>query len=286
MEKERAVSQVLINNPRFNQLLESSRFFDVQFAKLVENNEINFKVLEILIGYFIEFVANFNISNEQVAEKHIDFLSQYKIHLKEFAITKKYPFLENSDLKKARIDYDIVLLCSTFLSYHRYLIFETFYSKINIEDNQDVLVVGVGPGIELAILNGLSKKTVAYDTDIGSFIKQSFPRVQFFEKHFIHEPSKTYDKIVLIEILEHLEVPENLLADCMNSLKPEGRIHFTTAVNIPQFDHLVNFELNDQKVEKFIFKNNFEIELKLDIPHNYPSKVEAYNCYYIIKKRR
>ena len=71
----------------------------------------------------------------------------------------------------------------------------------------------------------------------------------------------------------------------MNSLIPGSRIHFTTAVNISQFYHLVNFKLNDNDFEEQILKANFEIEFRLEIPHNYPMQVEAYNGYYIINKK-
>ena len=71
----------------------------------------------------------------------------------------------------------------------------------------------------------------------------------------------------------------------MNSLIPGSRIYFTTAVNISQFDHLVNFKLNDNDFEQQILKANFEIEFRLEIPHNYPMQAEAYNGYYIINKK-
>ena len=46
---------------------------------------------------------------------------------------------------------------------------------------------------------------------------------------------------------------------------------------------MYNFELNDENIENWVVKNDFEIEYKLDIPHNNTIKVNAYNCYCIIK---
>ena len=274
----------MINNPRFKKILESSRFFDIQYTELLENNTIDNKILGILTDYFVSYISYFNLSDEQISDKHIEFLNEYRLHLREFEKTHKIPYQNKTNSKKERLDYDIPLLCSSFLTYHRYCIFETLYNKINAGLNQSVLVIGVGPGIELAILKDKSKNISAYDTDIAAFIKTTFPEVHFSEKHFVYEPDKLYDKILLIEMLEHLENPGILLTDVMKSLKPHGRIHFTTAVNIPQFDHVYNFELNDKNIENWIAKNDFEIEYKLDIPHNYTIKVNAYNCYYIIKK--
>lgn len=271
-------------NARFNELIESSRLFDIQHTKLLEHNNIDAKVLEIITNYFVSYISYFNLSNEQVVDKHTKFLTEYNSHLKEFKKTNQYPSQNQIIVKKERLDYDLVLLCSAFLSYHRYCIIETLYRKINVQVNQSILVVGVGPGIELALLNHKSKNIFAYDTDIGIFIKNTFPEVSFFEKYFVYEPEKLYDYILLIELLEHLEDPEYLLTEAMRSLQDNGRIHFTTAVNIPQFDHLYNFKLNDENLEKWILNNGFKIEYKWDIPHNYLVNVNAYNCYYIIKK--
>ncbi len=274
----------MVNNPRFKKILESSRFFEIQYTKLLENNTIDNKILGILTDYFVSYISYFNLSDEQISDKHIEFLNEYRLHLREFEKTQKFPYQNKRNSKKERLDYDIPLLCSSFLTYHRYCIFETLYNKINAGLNQSVLVIGVGPGIELAILKDKSEDISAYDTDIAAFIKKTFPEVYFSEKRFVYEPNKLYDKILLIELLEHLGNPGILLTDVMKSLKPHGRIHFTTAVNIPQFDHVYNFELNDKNIENRIAKNDFEIEYKLDIPHNYTIKVNAYNCYYIIKK--
>jgi 2-polyprenyl-3-methyl-5-hydroxy-6-metoxy-1,4-benzoquinol methylase len=274
----------MINNKRFNELLLNSRPFDVQHTKLLKNNYVDPNVLLILTNYFVSYINYFDLSDKQISDKHMEFLNDYILHLIEFEETNKYPVENKVSPKKDRLDYDVSLLCSTFLSYQRYLIFETLHNKINVENNETVLVVGVGPGIELAILNDKTKNIFAYDTDIGDFIKKTFPDVHFSEKYFAYEPGISFDKIILIELLEHLEKPEHLLIDVMRSLKPNGRIHFTTAVNIPQFDHLYNFELNDANLENCILNNGFEIEHKLDIPHNYEVNVNAYNCYYIIKK--
>ena len=274
----------MVNNPLFKKILDSSRFFDVQYTKLLENNTIDNKVLEILTNYFVSYISYFDLSDEQISDKHIEFLSEYRLHLREFEKTHKFPCQNKANSKKERLDYDIPLLCSSFLTHHRYSIFETLHNKINVGLNQTVLVIGVGPGIELAILRDRSNNIFAYDTDITAFIKKTFPEVHLLEKCFAYESDKLYDKILLIELLEHLENPANLLTDVMKSLKPNGRIHFTTAVNIPQFDHVYNFELNDKNIENWIAKNDFEIEHKLDIPHNYKIDINAYNCYYIIKK--
>lgn len=265
-------------------MLENSRFFDVQYTKLLENYSIDDKVLKILINHFVSYVSYFSLSDEQVSAKHMEFLNEYSLHLREFEKTGKFPYQNKMKTRKKRLDYDIPLLCSTFLSYPRYCIFETLHNKINLGQEQNVLVVGVGPGIELATIKDTAKDTLAYDTDITVFIQKTFPGVRFVKESFVYKPDKLYHRIILMELLEHLQNPGNLLIETMKSLKPEGRIHFTTAVNVPQFDHLYNFALNDKNIEKWLLTNACEIEYKMEIPHNYSIDVKAYTCYYIIKR--
>ncbi len=274
----------MLNNPRFKKLLENYRFFDIHYSKLLENPSIDYKLLGILISNFVSYVNYYNLSDEQIYDKHMFFLNEYNMHLKEFEKTNKYPYQTRVSFRKKRIDYDISLLCSAFLTHHRYCIFKTLYNRINARRDQSVVIIGIGPGIELSILKDKSDNIFAYDTDISKFIRDAYPKVYFFKNDFVHENNKMYDKIVLIELLEHLKDPSNLLTAAMRSLKSNGRIHFTTAVNIPQFDHLYNFELNDSNLEKWILSNNFEIVYKLDIPHNYLINTNTYNCYYIIKR--
>lgn len=271
---------------RFKNLLEKSRFFETQFFKLINNNVIDKHILEIIINYFTKFIAYHNFSDEFVSNTHLQFLNEYRLHLIEFEKSGRYPYQFEDSIIKDRAYYDIPLLCSTFLTYHRYCIFEILNRKIKAKPNDKVAVVGVGCGIELEFLKDKSKNIFAYDIELGEFIQRYFSSVNFYEKHFCYEAQQSYDKIILIEILEHLENYDELLKDAMKSLDTNGRIHFTTAVNIPQFDHLRNFDLNDSELENYILKNNFEIEYKIDLPHNYSVNVDAYNCYYIIKKSK
>jgi hypothetical protein len=273
-------------HPRLKTILENDRFFDVQFSKLIEQNEINNNILEILINHFVNYIEYFNLSDQEICKIHLEFLTEYRTHLKEFEKSNTYPFQSNIKIFKERINYDISLLCSSFLTYQRYKIVETLFNNINIHEHQNVLSVGIGPAIEIAALQNKTKNIYAYDTSISEFVKNTFSDFQFFEKEFTYESNKLYDYILLIEILEHLENPFQLLYFSMQSLKPDGRIHFTTAVNVPQFDHLYNFDLNDKEIENCLLNNNFEIELKLNIPHNYSLNVEAFSCYYIIKPKK
>lgn len=275
----------MISEKRLNQFLNTSRLFGFQFQELTENHEVNAAVINILLEHFFAYKNYNGLSDQQISDIHMNFLIEYNKHLNEFAKTGKYPFQHNYTQIKDRLSYDIPLLCSSFLSKQRYTIFETLYNKLNSITGKDILVVGVGPGIELALLNHELNNINAYDLNISTFITDRFHSSKFTKGLFNYTPLKTYDIVLLIEILEHLENPFQLLSDSIKSLSKDGAIHFTTAVNVPQFDHLYNFSVNDETLENFIRENNCKIEYKSAIPHNYKVNIEAFNCYYVIKKQ-
>lgn len=108
---------------------------------------------------------------------------------------------------------------------HRHTGYHKFFKR-NISSGETVLDIGCGNG-ELAYeLADCGAMVTAIDSDIN--------RIQFAQKHFIHEnikwicgiapddlPSKQYDVIVLSNILEHIEDRINFLKKIRNNHKPK-----------------------------------------------------------------
>ncbi|MEO1438388.1 MAG: hypothetical protein AAFV80_22805, partial [Bacteroidota bacterium] len=107
---------------------------------------------------------------------------------------------------------------------------------------------------------------------------------QLSEELFTFTPGVNFDHLYMIELLEHLSDPFSLLSEAMNTISDKGTISFTTAINIPQFDHLYNFEVADKKLEQFIHEKGFHLATKVYIPHENLKGLEAANCYYEIKR--
>jgi 2-polyprenyl-3-methyl-5-hydroxy-6-metoxy-1,4-benzoquinol methylase len=133
------------------------------------------------------------------------------------------------------------------------------------------LFIGCGPGIEIELVKGKTQSLTAYDLDIDPFLSHAHPSVDFCNTFFDGSGDARYDTIYLIEILEHLSDPLALLESCKKVLAPNGRLHLTTATNLPQFDHRYNFE------------PSHETRFKEDIEHAYmTTDIEARNRYYVL----
>ena len=191
--------------------------------------------------YLEEYCKFYGLSLQYVQEVHEQFVRQYQFDLLNFSECQKYPLqLNGKKWEGGRIEYDIILILSFLLEKHRFRMASWVAEQLH-ED--DVLCIGIGPGVELGIISKLHKtsrrKVVGYDLTVSDFVRSRYGssvRQEYFNTGAIR-----YQAIVLIEILEHLADPESLISLVADSLKPNGRLFLTTAINIPQFDHLYNF---------------------------------------------
>lgn len=211
------------------------------------------------------------------------FIRNYNRDMAKFAETGKYP-LEIDAQRKAleRYDYNIVLLFSCLFSVHRFRIMQLI-DGMSLKSSNG-LFIGCGPGLELELVKAKIDNLYAYDLTIDSFLLAKHPEVQFREEYFTGEnASVSFDCIYLIELLEHLEKPYDLLERCRNVLSHGGKIYLTTATNIPQFDHLYNFESGHEIFEEKIQALGLSIEYMEEIMHqSLTLDIGAKNRFYIL----
>ena len=118
------------------------------------------------------------------------------------------------------------------------------------------LFIGLGPGLELFLTQDRHSEIDAYDVSINENLPNQFPRAAFHATYYTGQNPAYYDCIYLIEILEHLSDPFDLLHICAQSLRAGGQIMLTTATDIPQFDHLYNLPDDHSDFEKKAFQTN------------------------------
>lgn len=262
-------------------LISNNRHIEVFYDDMPKHftNSVNYKKI---LTFFDSYIQFHQLELNYIIEVYLKFLKKYKNDCIEFVKTDKYPYLLSQDEGViSRQDYDLVLILSTLLTEHRFQIMENVYCT----NCNDTLVIGIGPGIELLFING-GKNIDAYDLEISDWLKKCFPSINFFEKIYSKKVKKKYNTIYLIELLEHLENPYNLLEDCFESLYKNGELRLTTATNIPQFDHKYNFELSHIHFEKKLNEMGFYIKNKAVIKHKLKNnKFDSYNHYYTIIKK-
>ncbi|MGD0436555.1 MAG: bifunctional glycosyltransferase/class I SAM-dependent methyltransferase [Bryobacteraceae bacterium] len=104
------------------------------------------------------------------------------------------------------------------------------YARRMTGSNQDVLDIGCGEGffaVELAAagnrITGIDDRVVPqensvfehyYSADLDAGLEPAICRLE----------GKRFDRVLLLDVLEHLRSPERILDECHRVLKPEGRI--------------------------------------------------------------
>ncbi len=195
--------------------------------------------------YLEEYCHFYGLEPAEIIAMRDGFAQRYLKDLLNFEKYRSYPHqLERQDPKFDRITYDVVLILSFLIEKHRFRIAKWLVTNL---DELAVLCVGIGPGVELGLateFRGNScRQVIGYDTSVSDFVKKRFGNA-VHEECFTPD-RKSYEAILLVEILEHLHDPENLIGLASKSLTKNGRVFLTTAIDMPQFDHLYNFTLRE-----------------------------------------
>ena len=267
------------------ELFDQDRRLRIEYKKLINSNYFNIELLEKIDNYFNDFIDYNNIPFNDIIKRYNNFLIRYSSDIENFLSSGKYPYLLDKNKSVQRIDYHISLILSTVLTIPRHRIINNLYNYCkNIKGN--ILIIGLGSGLELEILYSLSsyKRIDAYDISISNFVKDRFKNKSNIVESEFNGNDEFYDFIIAIELLEHLSNPYQFLSMCYQSLKKEGIILTTTATDIPQFDHLYNFD-NENYFEKKIKNIGLSISYSEEIKHHQLKKnFHPKNTWYILNK--
>ncbi len=209
-----------------------------------------------------------------------DFTERYLADLAAFRKTGKYPRALGKPASVKRVEYDLMLVLSYLLAEHRFTILRQLGQKAIATPT---VVVGCGSGVELKVLTTTvgCPRIDAYDISLNEFGVAHNNGVAFHETTFTSAQGK-YGQAIAIELLEHLERPFELLARLLDSV-PAGRIIFTTAHNLPQFDHVYNFA--DLEVEEWLAKRGERAIAADKIVHRMiDGSTDIYNKFYIVER--
>ncbi len=262
-----------------NAIANKDRSIMFQYKRLISNLKKNdLKLYEFVNEYFYQYCKFNKVSVDNVIKIRKKFANNYIYNLKRFEKFSFYPKKKNK-FSLSRVEYDVVLLLSFLIEKHRFEIIKLFVKE---KYKGKILIIGSGPSLELALLKfflNIKNKIEAYDTSFNSFVKKKFKK-EYKKKKYVQNHKK-YDVIVLIEFLEHLTKPYEFLFKLKKSLFRNGKVILTTAINIPQFDHLYNFKKNEiiKKVKKMGFKKR---KIKYIEHKMFISNVKSANEYLVL----
>jgi 2-polyprenyl-3-methyl-5-hydroxy-6-metoxy-1,4-benzoquinol methylase len=224
------------------------------------------QLYEYIDQYLYDYCKFCRFSPIDVIQARGKFVSSYQQDLLGYEKYRKYPYqLEiPQTIKLTRVEYDVILILSFLIEKHRFRI-ASWLSGRAFE--KSVLCVGVGPGVELGILKefhgSATLQVLGFDLEVSEFVANRYG-ASVHQGHFSPD-RKRYDAILLIEILEHLPNPESLIRSASQALKPGGQIVLTTAIDIPQFDHLYNFA--PEEIIGLLSKSGLAVEELLKVEH-------------------
>jgi 2-polyprenyl-3-methyl-5-hydroxy-6-metoxy-1,4-benzoquinol methylase len=258
----------------------------IAHKKLLNSNITDINMFSIVDDYLTDYAKFHNLSIGDISLRQNNFMLNYLKNVKDYLLKGKYPHLLGIVNSIERVDYDISLIISTVVAIHRYRIMDNFIKYV-LRIKGDVLIIGLGSGLELELLNNVNNQinnVDAYDIIITEFVRNRFKNTFNIIENEFKGNGRVYDYIIAIELLEHLENPYPFLSMCFNSLKKKGTMITTTATNVPQFDHLFNFD-DDNAFNQEIRSIGYHVSLKEDIQHNYMTEnIKAKNTWYILKK--
>jgi len=271
----------------FNLLLQSNRLFSILSDKVRDSIHYDENLYDRLVFYTESYARIAGIDNDGAAKTYGEFISNYNKDVKLFLETNKYPIELNKKIDAIdRVKYSVILLLSTLLSPHRFRIMQLIDSN-TLKHHKSVLSIGCGPALDIELIRDRADNIMAYDVELDSVAVQLQPKTKFSSDYFNGVSERNFDGIFLIEILEHLEDPFELLQDCKKVINVGGRIYLTTATNIPQFDHVFKFEVDHSDFEAKVVDMGFVILFKEEILHDYLTlDANARNTFYILTYER
>ena len=265
-----------------SKIFEKDRWMRIAYGKLLKSPNYNEDIIN-RIDLFLESYAEFyKLSINDIISIYNNFTNNYSNDIRQFLKTGKYPFELDIKRSLSRLDYDIVLILSVVLSEHRHRIFNQLILSAN-SSSSDIVLIGVGSGLEIEFLNREKNRITAYDISISDFAKTMYSDTKMVESYF-DGTEKSLSRIYAIELVEHLSDPFAFLKMIYDSMMFGGQFFFTTATNVPQIDHLANFP-DMVGFESKLKQIGFTIEQNIAIIHeSIDSKLNASNNWFEVKK--
>jgi len=224
---------------KLSNLDETCKFQSTRIMRKIVGDQL--KLYRYIDDYLKAYCEFYDLNYAEVLRIRYKFSQRYIKDLGNFEKYGKYPHqLECEQFTLTRIEYDVVLILSFLLEKHR---FEIALWLANQQYEGKILMIGIGPGVELGIIKeylGCSVSLIGFDLDLSGYVLEKYRGI--VSQECFYPGDERFDMVLLIEIIEHLMSPVVLLKDALSVLNKNGRILLTTAIDVPQFDHLCNFQ--------------------------------------------
>jgi len=250
------------------------------------------------LGGYLEFCVSDSLSIVYLAQCYLTIVEDTLREQIYFMKNKKYRHNSFADVAKDvyfdeeymhRYMYGLVL--TSFLWPNHVAMARYFKETLPKHKSGKYLEIGPGHGYYLmsAMQNSLFDDFLGVDISEAS-IKQTRAIVEHFcpelrncfqlkQTDFLaadYLEAESFDAVVMGEVLEHVERPEDFLLRICELAKHDAYIYITTCINAPAVDHIYLWR-NTVELEAMIRDSGFDIKTSLYLPYEGKSLDESIN---------
>ena len=257
-----------------NEIIEEIRKADkLHTKKITSNVEFLEKEYPVEYGLLLKMIhayfVNINYSAAKVAEDYLKMVRDMRKEGLYFYKHNEYS-CKSQDIANENVYsrpeimgyYMTALLISQILWKHHFCIFIYFKTRITnyFDKESKIKILDIGPGH--GFFSYFIKETIPeFDSidfvDISEtslamtrkIIGENEKLNYFLKDIFDFDESDKYDFIVLGEVLEHLDRPQEILKKLARLLSENGVLWITTPTNSPALDHVYLFKTKDEIID-------------------------------------
>ena len=216
------------------------------------------EILKLIAGDERRFGEDYRWTCDRLREEEIFFHREGRYRLSTFAEAHSEVYSNHDYMRR----YVSGLLLTQVLWYNHVATMEMFLSRVlgAITEPFDYLEIGPGHGLStyFAAASTLSRSLEAWDVSAASLAeteaalkKLGTPKpIALVETNILTAGAakKRFDLIVISEVLEHLERPDDALRFLRSAISDRGRIFINAPINSPSPDHLYLFSSPEEVV--------------------------------------
>jgi len=278
----------------FTQLIEEIQRNNESHKKFLANALIQLtdKEQQALSSYIAFFLKNgkdipyiaecYNSLVRDTISEQMYFIRNKKYRFSTFSEVKSAVYFNDDFMEKYMIGLGIsMFLWPQHLKIHRF-----FLEKLPCDKSG--IYLEIGPGHGFYFIDAMKKTAYSFfegidispksiwltNTIIKSGLFGKFDNYHVFLADITQfHPDKTYDAVVMGEVLEHVENPLSVLYKIYSISNQNSFIFITTVINAPAIDHIYLFD-SINSIKELIFKAKLSIKDILLAPANDKLSIE------------
>ena len=264
-----------------------------------------------LFGLIYKYFQNKNLSATNVVDSYLSMINDMRKEGLYFYKNGKYRCSNQSEayeyvysLPNVMTYYMHALLISQILWKHHFNIFIYFQSQIKelFKNKKELSILDIGPGhgfFSYIVKNEFKDFNAIDIVDISEtslnmtkeILGEENGKIQYnLQDIFDYNDTVKYDFIIIGEVIEHLDKPQEILKKISNLLTEDGMVWITTPTNSPAIDHVYLFN-SKEEVYQLMNASNLEVietcnYLSEDVTEEFATKHKITDLVGLFCKRK